>query len=171
MNNTRLSKIATALQKTERILSLVMMIIAVVVLCVLVLLTVSDITGRTIFTQPIKGTYELTEWLVVVIVFFGLPYAASKGSDITIDLLFKRFSQRIQVVLGITTSLLVLVLAALIGWQSLILAIRLAQVGEVTKLLALPAYVPMLFIVLGAIGLCLVLVARIAISIEKVVRK
>jgi len=65
--------------------------IAMVLLVVLVLLTVADVVMRRFFNAPIGGTFELTQVLLGIIVFFSFSYCAIKGGHIVLDVLVTRF--------------------------------------------------------------------------------
>lgn len=165
-----LSKVLSVLQKLIRLLSGGLAVIAGGITFLLMLLTVGDVSLRYVFNRPIPGTYELTEWLMCIVVFFAVAYTAAKGRDIAMELVVKRFSQRIQAIIDGVTSLLSLGLISLISWQSIVLAKTVRLAGETTAILSLPNYIVILVVAAGSLALCLVLLASIVSSTGKVLR-
>ena len=73
-----LNKVTHSLDTVLGYASRVLNIIGVTCLVLMMLLTVSDVFMRYVFTQPIKGSVELTEYLMAVVGFFGLAWCAIK---------------------------------------------------------------------------------------------
>lgn len=48
---------------------------------VIMLLTVADVLMRSLFNKPITGTEELTEYLMVAVVYFGLALCARRNGS------------------------------------------------------------------------------------------
>ncbi len=48
-------------------------------------LTFFDVGGRKLFSQSIAGSLELTELLMVVVIFAGLPLVSSRGEHVVFD--------------------------------------------------------------------------------------
>lgn len=53
---------------------------------------------------------EFTRYWLIIIAFFSFPYALWKGRHINIDIVIRRFSNRIRVILAAITGLLALVI-------------------------------------------------------------
>ena len=62
---------------------------ALAILAVLIL-TAINVTGRYLFTAPLRGAEEMTGFLVVAMVMFGAAEAYRRGDHIRIDLLTER---------------------------------------------------------------------------------
>ena len=62
----------------------------------LMMLTVADVFLRKFFNAPILGSYEITEFLLVVLVFFAIPWAALKKANVKVDLIVGELSERVQ---------------------------------------------------------------------------
>ncbi|HWP25734.1 MAG TPA: TRAP transporter small permease [Xanthobacteraceae bacterium] len=59
------------------------------VLLLLMFVTVADVVLRYVFNAPLASVWELTEFSMSVIVFFGMAYCGWTGGHISIDLLEK----------------------------------------------------------------------------------
>lgn len=136
---------------------------------VMMLLTSADVVLR-LFGRPIPGTYELVGFLGTLVVSFALAQTALEKGNIAVDILVKRFSRRVQSVLGLANDLLGTALFGLVGWQSLLYALELRRSGEVSLTLGMPIYPFALGIAAGCGLLTLALLSRFPASFEKAVR-
>ncbi len=138
-------------------------------------LTVGDVVGRYLvgrlpFFQPIPGTFELTEFMLVIIVFTALGYAQVRRDHITIDVVVSRFSSRTQSVIDSITYLFSLALFSIVTWQSAAFAYRLFLERDVSGILLIPAYPFVIVVALGSLLFCLVLLVNFLCSLAKVVK-
>ena len=60
-------------------------LIAGVVLLLLMLFTVLDVFFRYLFNAPFRSVYEFTEYMMALIVFFGIPYCGWIGGHLAVD--------------------------------------------------------------------------------------
>ena len=58
---------------------------AAVLLFCLMMLTTADVVGRYIFNWPIRGAFEITELLLLTLIFAGLPLASRADEHVTLD--------------------------------------------------------------------------------------
>src|SRR5258708_9345591 len=58
---------------------------AAVLLFYLMALTTADVIGRYIFNWPLRGAFELTELLLLTLIFAGLPLASRADEHVTLD--------------------------------------------------------------------------------------
>ena len=110
---------------TERVLSPVTKLFSKIgsgILVVMVLITVADVIGRKFLNMPVKGSYELGEMLLVIVVFFNLPNTEMQDGNVSIDILFIRFGQRTQRIIQSLMYILFLVISILLAWPLAYLA-------------------------------------------------
>ena len=60
--------------------------IAALAIAAMALLTVADIVTKNAFNRPIKGTFEIVELLLVLVVFFGVAEVFRSDSNICVDI-------------------------------------------------------------------------------------
>jgi TRAP-type transport system small permease protein len=60
--------------------------IAAAVLLALMLLTCVDVAGRYFLNQPVWGGFELTEMMLAMVIFAGLPLVSLRNDHVTVDL-------------------------------------------------------------------------------------
>jgi TRAP-type transport system small permease protein len=112
--------------------------LAAVALFAIMWLTLVDVTGRKLFSQSVPGSLELTELLMVVLIFAGLPLVSLHGEHIVFDSLDRLLVTRVRrVQQAIVNGLCALALAGLawLVWQK---AGQMAGYGDITSQLRLP---------------------------------
>ena len=166
-----ISKVAVTTERTVGPISSVLNAVGTGVLSVLMLLTCADVFLRYFLNRPIPGVFELTELAMVVVVFFGLAYTASKNSHIAVDLVVARLPQRWQGAIDFITGVISLGVIALIIWQSALFAQEALAYHEVSDILDIPTFYFKFLVPLGASVLFLQLVASLFESLSRMVTK
>lgn len=62
-------------------------VLAAVILFAMMLLTFVDVIMRYVFGSPLRGSFEVTELLMVVLIFAGLPLASRNDEHVVMDFL------------------------------------------------------------------------------------
>ena len=112
-------------------------------------LTVADVAGRYIFNKPILGVYELTEFMVLVLIFSFLAYAQAHKSHVAVDLFIVFFPKKFRVIIDIFNHIACVAIMVLITWMGFEKAIEMMGTGESSTNLALPSYPFVFFLVIG----------------------
>ena len=108
--NMAASRVSKVLEDTSRWLT----IIVASGVAALIFLVVLDVGGRYIFGKPFGGVLEISEMLMVFVVYGGVAYCHSRGGNITVDLLVNRFSTRLRALATCLVSLLSLAFFVLV---------------------------------------------------------
>ena len=166
-----LSKAADSLNKLFHPAARVLHSAGVGVLAALMVLTAGDVTLRYVFNRPIVGSYDLTEYMMAIIVSFGLAYCAFFKGHVRVDLVVSHFSQRAQAVIDSITGLLSVILFSVITWQSFVYMQLLSASGLKSTVLLIPRFPFAGLVCLGSAFLTLVLLANLLEFLSKVVRK
>jgi len=130
------------------------------------LLMASNIVYR-FFGGAIPGTYELVGPFISVTAAFALGYTALKQGHVVMDMVFRRFPQRTQVVVQSFTSVLCLGFCALLTWKSAELMWQKLLLREETPWLKVPLFPFRGFWELGLILFCLVLLADLLTALRR----
>ncbi|OGP54401.1 MAG: hypothetical protein A2Y65_09425 [Deltaproteobacteria bacterium RBG_13_52_11] len=149
--------------KIFRFVSRLLGYVAAVIMGGMMMLTVVDVFCRYILNAPITGSTELSELLMVVLVFPALGWIAVERSHIRVDLLVLRLSRRAQLVMEIVTLLLALGTYVIITWQSIL---ESREVNMTTSLLTVPE-APFHWIMTG--GLTMLCLAIVSLVVEDVI--
>jgi TRAP-type transport system small permease protein len=124
-------------------------------------LTAADVIGRYLFNRPITGVFEVTEYLVLILIFSFIGYTQSEKGHVAVDLLLVKFPRRIRTLIEIGNHFVCLLLMGLITWMGGQKALELKEVGEASPNLQIPAYPFVFFLVLGSAVMCIELVRDI----------
>src|SRR5713101_2337114 len=84
------------------------------ILLALAVVTVLDALLRKLLNRPIQGTFEATELLLAVIIFFAMAYTVLTDGHVVLDLFTNCLSPRAQsIVIGLNALFIAVVLAIL----------------------------------------------------------
>lgn len=119
-------------QTFEKLLRWSTGLISAMALFTIMWLTLIDVTGRKFFDHSVPGGLELTEVLMVVVIFGALPLVSWRGEHVVFDSLDHLIPDWIK---GIQDRLVELVSAATFGglaWLLVLRAQRFAEYGDTT---------------------------------------
>ena len=116
---------------------------------VLAAFTVANVAGRFFFDESIFFIEELSEFLMVLITFFGLGYVTRKGRHIRMTAIYDQLPPRgkkaVMIVIAAVTAAVMFVMA----WYALEYVQRTAARGKLTPALQVPLYLTYVPVVLG----------------------
>ncbi|MCW5771345.1 MAG: TRAP transporter small permease [Rhodospirillaceae bacterium] len=118
----------------------VLAIVAGSVLFVMMALTFADVWGRYLFNRPVFGGYEVTEFLMGVLIFSGLPILCAKEGHVTIDILDGLIPKGAVRWQRFVINAICAVCLAYMAWRLYRLAGDLYRDNEVTMTLKVPHY-------------------------------
>lgn len=141
------------------------------ILAAMMFLTFADVSLRYVFNRPLTGSYELTEYMMVILVGFGIAYCAVVKGHITIDIVVSRFPQRTQAIIDSVTCLIGLGLFSLITWQCALHLKGHFEAGVASVVLLIPTFPFIAALTLGSAMFCLVLLTHLVEFLSQAVRK
>lgn len=72
-------------------------ILGLVALLVMMILTTGNAVARYLISDPIAGTYELTElYLMPMVIFFSAAHLQKNEGNINVDILYQKFPESVQ---------------------------------------------------------------------------
>jgi TRAP-type C4-dicarboxylate transport system permease small subunit len=111
---------------------------AAILLFGLMALTTADVIGRYFFNWPLRGAFEITELLLLTLIFAGLPLASRAGEHVTLDfvdvLLGPKGRLSLRRAVDVVCGLIILGLA----WRVWVKAGTIAGYGDTTDVLRVP---------------------------------
>ncbi|MCC6008813.1 MAG: TRAP transporter small permease [Rhodobacteraceae bacterium] len=133
----------------------------------LMMVTVVDVAGRNLMNRPLRGGYELSGLLLLVMFFVALPAATLADRHITVNLIDRAVSTRtlhllrqVYRLVGALVMVVLCIFAARWGNQA-------ARFGEVTMFLRLPLS-PFFHFAAASMGLtALILLGRLAAGLRR----
>lgn len=115
-------------------------IIGAACLAGMALLTCVDVVGR-FFKHPVFGSVELVMFMGVLAVAMSLPFTHTEKGHIGVELFVRKLSSRTRASIDFCTSVLSLILYALVTWRMFDYGLKMKESGEVSMNLQLPEYV------------------------------
>ncbi len=113
-------------------------LLAALALFAIMWLTLVDVSGRKLLSQSLPGSLELTELLMVVVIFAGLPLVSLQGEHIVFDSLDRFFGPRLLRLQHVLVNGLCALLLAGLAWLMWTKAGQMASYGDTTAQLRLP---------------------------------
>ena len=97
----------------KKSLEILVSTLAGLALMAIMVLTFLDVSGRKILSHSITGSLELTELLMVVVIFGALPLVSLKGEHVVFDLVWNSVGPRVRRAMRIAGHLMIGSLAAI----------------------------------------------------------
>lgn len=113
-------------------------LLAALALFAIMALTLVDVAGRKLASASVPGSLELTELLMVVVIFAGLPLVSLNGEHVVFDSLDARLPPAARRVQRFIVDGLCLFALGGLGWLMWVKAGQMASYGDITAQLKLP---------------------------------
>ena len=126
-------------------------------LAVMMVLTGVDVLGRYVFNKPVPGSYEMTEFMMPIVIAFGLAFCALEKGHVKVELVTSRLPERTQAVMKTIVCLVFLGIFILVTWQTWLRAKGMIDVGQLSMVLYIPVYPFVLSVAVGCAALCIVI--------------
>lgn len=128
---------------------------------IMIFLIAADAVGRYAFNHPIPGTLEITELMMVFIVFLAFAYVESKNGHVRVDLVISRLPRKVQPYIDCLDTVISLGIMAIIAWQSVLYSLELRQSGNVSAYWGMPISPFLLVMAFGCLLFCFQLILKI----------
>ncbi|HKW95133.1 MAG TPA: TRAP transporter small permease [Methylomirabilota bacterium] len=135
-------------QRAEAILG----VAASVILLIMMLLTFVDVVLRYVFNRPFAGAFEITELLLLVLIFAGLPLVTYADEHALMDFIDRLLGPRGTRALERAVQALCAAVMFLLAWLVWLKADRIWAYRDATDVLRI-VYGPFVYFMAVAIGL------------------
>lgn len=132
--------------------------------------TVVDVAGRYLFNRPLPGALELSELLMVFLVFGAFAVTELRNGHVDIDVVVTKLSPRWQALSETFAVLLSTAFWGAITWRTALHAQNVWHAGETTPNLSLPIAPFVWVATAGTLLFTLALVARALAALRRLVR-
>lgn len=143
-----------------RAAELVLGVMVAALLIAMMLVTAIDVFGRYLLSAPLPGAFEITEIMLAMIVFIGMPLVCLNEENITVTLITDRLRPRPRELHAVIVSVFCSGVLLIVAWRLLMHALQLASYGDVTMFLRVPkgpiGYAMAAFATLAALALLIV---------------
>ncbi|QDZ00549.1 TRAP transporter small permease [Nitratireductor mangrovi] len=134
---------------------------AAIFLAVITALTFLAVILRYVFVLPFPGSFDVSQMLLGVAIFWGIAAAAWRKEHIQVDLVWQLMPPALRRIVDIFADTLFLLFVVALTWMLLLQVGRVRSSGETTFELSIPIWPFHAVAWLGAAFCVLVLVARI----------
>jgi|WetSurMetagenome_2_1015567.scaffolds.fasta_scaffold638796_1 TRAP-type C4-dicarboxylate transport system permease small subunit len=164
--NSRFNRILLKISKT-------MSAVGAVVFLAMMLITVTDVVGRSAFLHPLEGASELVGLLLVIGATWGMGYCQLNKMHIRINIFTEKMSQRNQKIFWIMTYLVSSLAAGGVAWQGIIKTAHYitATRGQITNVLEFPYWPFWLLMTIGFAWVCFIFLIELGRSFKGVFKK
>ena len=128
------------LDKVNNRLILIATVIASVAVAIMMFLTFFNVSGRMILELPVKGYYELTEFLMLLMTIFAIGYTASQKGHIRVDILSNYISKKANRILDIITFAVAFLFFVLVTWRGWVNGLDNMKDNLTSGVLLIPIY-------------------------------
>lgn len=124
--------------------------------------SVLSILGRSFFSSPLVGDFELVERGTAIAVFAMLPYCHLRGGNVAVDMFVGMFPVALRHFLAVASDAVFAVVAALMTWRLALGGWNQYEFNDMSMMLLIPTWWVFVPVVLSMALLTLVCVARAA---------
>ena len=137
--------------------------LAACLMLAMMLLVTLDVAASYLFNSPLPGKLELTEFLMVGIVYGSLAYTQAVRGHINVEVVLVRLERRRRIASETLGALFALLFFALLFWRTTAMAWQSWEIREVTMgVEAFAVYPVKALIPLGSLLMCLRLLVDVA---------
>ncbi len=152
------------IRKASRLLTYVGMFL----LIPMMLLTSAEVVGRGVWSRPIPGTLELSSYMLSVFILLGLAYTQQVKGHVRVTMCTDRLPEKVSLSLNILTTLLSILIIAILCWQGFEVAMEERSVSD---MLRIPQYPFRMLVSLAALFLCPELLCDLVDTVRKLAGK
>jgi len=136
----------------ERRADVVLGIASSAILFCMMMLTFVDVIARYVLNRPIRGAFEITELMLLVLIFAGLPLVSHADEHVTMDFIDRWLLARARLRLQRLVHLVCAGVMAFMAWQVWIKAATISRYGDATDVLRI-VYGPFVYFMAAMIAL------------------
>jgi C4-dicarboxylate transporter, DctQ subunit len=111
--------------------------------------SIANVVGRFVFARSLYFSEELNQFLIVLVTFVGLGYAARKGRHIRMSAFYDQLSDCGRKILMIIIAAVTAAVMFALAFYSYQYVARLYSLGKVTPSLQVPLYLTYLWVPIG----------------------
>ena len=110
----------------------------VLALSILVIITVVDVFGRYVLGLPLPGTSEITEILLAILIYIGLPYICRDEGHVTVSIISNSLKYSLARIHSVIINAICFIILLIISKQLYDHGINLYSYNDMTTFLEIP---------------------------------
>lgn len=107
----------------------------------LAVITIGNVISRKVFNYSWSFAEELSQFILVVITFMGISYAARTSRHIRMTAFYELANDRVKKILMIIISLVTMIILFYLSYYAFLFILKIKSYGRVTPALRLPFYI------------------------------
>jgi TRAP-type C4-dicarboxylate transport system permease small subunit len=141
--------------KWEQRVDAVLGIAASAILVVMMMITTVDVISRYIFNYPLRSAFEVTELLLVVLIFAGLPLVSHADEHVTMDFIDRMLPDPVRLALVRVVHVVCAGVMFFLAWQIWLKAGKISAYSDTTDVIKIPIgpFVYFMSVMIGVTGL------------------
>ena len=139
-------------QQRKRRADALLGVAASAILLAMMALTVIDVVARYVFSRPVRGAFEITELMLVLLIFAGLPLVSFSDEHAVMDFIDRILGPRGQRSLKIAVQAVNAAFMFLLAWLTWLKADRIWAYRDATDVLRI-VYGPFVYFMAVTLGL------------------
>ena len=136
-------------------------------LIVAVLLNFANVIGRYVFGTSILWADEIEMVILVTVTFLGAAIVAWRRQHLVMDMLVQRMPVAMQLGLRVIETLVLILIAALVGQQSYVYANQMFKLGRLSDNAGIPMWLPHSTVAVGFALMSLIAIWHAAADIRR----
>lgn len=101
---------------------------------------IANVASRNFFNSSINASEEISQFLVIMVTFLGISYAARRGLHIRMSILNDFLSGKPQKLLALFVSLTTAIIMFYIAWLSFRYVLRVSVIYRISPILRIPLH-------------------------------
>ncbi len=141
--------------KWEQRIDAVLGIAASAILMVMMMITTVDVISRYIFNYPLRSAFEVTELLLVILIFAGLPLVSQADEHVTMDFIDRMLPDAVRLALVRVVHVICAGVMFFLAWQIWLKAGKISGYGDTTDVIkiSISPFVYFMAVMIGVTGL------------------
>jgi TRAP-type C4-dicarboxylate transport system permease small subunit len=123
----------------------------------MMMLAIVDVIGRYVFKNSIFGAQDITQLMMVVIVFCGFGIEAETDGNVRVEILYQKFSEKVKAVINILGMLVGGVAYSLVAYRLYLRAMNVFAKNNASTITLNISLAP--FLLIAAVG-CMLMVLQ-----------
>lgn len=116
---------------------------------IMAVMSVANVVGRFVFGESLFFVEELNRFLVILITFVGLGYAARMGRHIRMSALYDSFPDALRKVVMVVICLITAAAMFTLAWYAYWYVVSVAESGRIAAALRIPVYITFVWVPIG----------------------
>lgn len=104
------------------------------------LMTVVSVIGRAVFSQPVPGDIEITQYVIAVAISAFFPYCLFSGGNLIVDFFTAKASEKTRRNLDAIGALTLAFAMGLFAWRTIVGTISAKASGETSMVISMPLW-------------------------------